>query len=233
VLSIAYDQPLAVLDGNVARVLARLNVIRGDLRRPGTWRRMQENADALLASKSPGDWNQAMMELGATVCTPRAPRCAECPVSQWCRAHALGWAHRLPAVRRKPDPVRITVAAAVFLDPRGRTLMVRQKDGALFSRLWQFPAIHSRNQDQHHPSSKQEVSEHLVRTFGVNQASLEPLASARHAVTFRDIRINPFLARVKHLPKVRGCRTPLLSGIGKLPISSATRKVVVAALARL
>ena len=153
VLSIAYGAPHAVLDGNVARVLARLGAIRGDLRRPRRWRALSAAADALLpappeavpSAGAPGDWNQAMMELGATVCTPRAPRCDACPVSRWCRAHALGIALRLPSPRRKPKPVRLALSAAVLLDPRGRTLLVRQKSGhsALFSNLWHFPAVQS------------------------------------------------------------------------------------------
>ncbi len=112
VLSIAYGEAHAVVDGNVARVLARLGAIRGDLRRPKRWRELAAAANALLpaqaapAASAPttgaGDWNQAMMELGATLCTPRAPQCAACPVAHWCRAHALGIALRLPAPRRKP-----------------------------------------------------------------------------------------------------------------------------------
>src|SRR5208282_1601319 len=90
VLSIAYDVPLAVLDGNVARVLARLRAIRGDLRAPRTWRQLQQTADDLLAHESPGDWNQALMELGEVVCTPQSPRCDACPVARSCRARIEG-----------------------------------------------------------------------------------------------------------------------------------------------
>ena len=108
VLSIAYGEPLAVLDGNVARVLVRLAAASGDVREPRLWRRLADAASGLLDAEAPGDWNQAMMELGATVCTPRTPRCAECPVAHWCRARALGIADSLPAARRKPKTVRVT-----------------------------------------------------------------------------------------------------------------------------
>ncbi len=112
VLSIAYGEPKAVLDGNVARVLARLGAVRGELRAPALWRELELTAQALLAPNAPGDWNQAMMELGATVCTPKSPRCGECPVSKWCSARKLGIAHRIPAPRKK----RIDSAC----DSRGR-----------------------------------------------------------------------------------------------------------------
>src|ERR1700689_2135691 len=90
VLSIAYDVPLAVLDGNVARVLARIKAIRGDLRAPKNWRSLTAAAQNFLATHAPGDWNQSLMELGEVICTPQSPRCGECPVAGHCRAYAQG-----------------------------------------------------------------------------------------------------------------------------------------------
>src|ERR1700719_3267520 len=81
VLSIAYDAPLAVLDGNVARVLARLGAVRGDLRAQRAWRSLSETAQQLLAREAASDWNQALMELGQTICTPQSTQCAAWPVS--------------------------------------------------------------------------------------------------------------------------------------------------------
>lgn len=227
VLSIAYGEPLAALDGNVARVLARLGAVRGNLRQPKTWRRLNGMADKLLARNAPGDWNQAMMELGATLCTPRAPRCSQCPITQWCRARSLGLVNKLPTARPKTRAVRLTLAAAVLLDPRGRTLVMRREDGALFSRLWQFPAVEAAR------NARLEISRHLERTLGLGRIPLEPIATARHAVTFRDIRFTPFLARIKRLPQKECARTPRLAELDRLPISSATQKIAAAALAAL
>src|SRR3984957_3809741 len=125
VLSIAYDVPLAVLDGNVARVLARLHAIRGDLRVPRTWRALTEKADQLLARKAASDWNQALMELGEVICTPKSPRCLVCPVMQSCRAYAEGISGEIPAPRKKRAPVAMTIAAVILLDSKGRTLLGR------------------------------------------------------------------------------------------------------------
>ncbi len=264
VLSIAYDQPLAVLDGNVARVLARLRAVRGDLRQPKKWRRLQKTASRLLAPKASGDWNQAMMELGATLCTPRAPRCEACPVARWCRARSLGIAERLPSARRKPPTVRMTLAAAVLLDAEGRTLMVRQNENALFSRLWQFPAValtakaplhmlaaearltgdfglgENFRSGTRHPAAGRdpgaELASHLA-AFGLQDVRLEPIATSgatsRHAVTFHNIRLAPYIARVARLPEIAGTRAPRLTELHRLPISSATRKIAAAALASL
>jgi A/G-specific adenine glycosylase len=234
ILSLAYQEPLAALDGNVARVLARLGAVRSDVRQPKLWRRLAEEAGALLAREAPGEWNEAMMELGATVCTPASPRCGLCPVARWCRAHSLGIAEQLPAARRKVSPVKITVAAAVLLDPRGRTLMVRQPngDGALFARLWQFPAIQA---DGDAPRAlRDHLAALLPRSSKPNAKALEtemqPLAPARHTVTFRNIRLLPYLVRVSRLPPVASARTPRLIHWDRLAVSSATRKIAKAAL---
>jgi A/G-specific adenine glycosylase len=226
VLSIAYDVPLAVLDGNVARVLARIGAIRGDLRAPRRWQHLGATADKLLARDAPGDWNQALMELGETICTPRGPRCRECPISRACRARKLGLTDTIPAPRKKRALIRIKIAAAILQDPRGRTLLVEDPgahDDVLFSRMWQFPALEvSRD-------PKQELENHLRATLGLSAPiTLEPLPAARHGVTFRNITLLPFLARVVQLPALPRTRILPLSRLGQLPISSATRKIAAA-----
>jgi len=229
VLSIAYGAPHAVLDGNVARVLARLGALRGDLRAPGLWRKLEAAAQDLLARKDAGDWNQSMMELGATVCTPKSPRCGECPVEKWCRARKLGIAEELPTARKKRATVEVTLAAAVLLDPHGRTLLARHLDGdgALFSRMWQFPALETTGTD-----AGAALAAHLREKFGVTgESKLTPLATARHAVTFRSIRLEPYLVRVARLPRVVGARIVSLGQIRRLPISNATQKIAKAAIA--
>ena len=230
VLSIAYDQPFAVLDGNVARVLARLGAIRGDLREPRRWRELGKRAQNLLAPESPGDWNQALMELGETVCTPQIPRCAACPVAHPCRARAMQLTGEIPAPRRRRAPVKIRIAAAILCDPRGRTILVRDPgahDDVLFSRMWQFPAV----QVARHPET--ELAAHVREVFRLNGVplELEPLPAARHGVTFRNISLLPFLARVEELPVRPRTRVLALSRLGRLPVSSATRKIAAAAMA--
>ena len=229
VLSIAYDVPLAVLDGNVARVLARLGAIRGDLRATRRWRQLADTAQTLLARNAPGDWNQSLMELGETICTPQIPRCDVCPVSRWCLARASNLTREIPAPRPKRATVKIRIAAAILLDPRGRTLLVRDPgahDGVLFSRMWQFPAVEVSRKP------KPELAKHLREILNIDAAllDLEALPAARHGVTFRNITLLPFLARVPRLPKRARTRVLPLGRIAQLPVSSATRKIAAAAL---
>lgn len=227
-LSIAYGVPLAALDGNVARVLARLCGIRGDLRAPLRWGRLQSLAQQLLAPDNAGDWNQALMELGETVCTPRTPSCGGCPLAISCRALRLGLASVIPAPRRKVAPRRVSIAAAILRDPRGRTLLVCDPgahDDVLFSRLWQFPAVEA---GRH---ARRRIAEHLRERFGFADIALRPLPRARHGVTFRRMVLLPFLATVSALPRVPRTRILPLTRVGELPISSATRKLAAAATA--
>jgi A/G-specific adenine glycosylase len=228
VLSIAYDVPLAVLDGNVARVLARVGALRGDLRQPRRWQSLAAQSQRLLATRTPGDWNQALMELGETVCTPQSPHCESCPIAAFCRAHSLGLTHAIPAPRKKRAPVKIRIAAAILRDPHGRTILVKDPgahDRVLFSRMWQFPAVEVAR------DARAELKEHVRELFSVDVPALEPLPHARHGVTFRNIALLPFLARVPELPKRPRTRILSLDRLAQIPISSATRKIAAAAIA--
>ena len=245
ILSIAFDVPLAALDGNAARVLARVFAVSGELRAPKTWQGLAGAAQTLLLSRAPGDWNQAMMELGETTCTQRLPNCAACPIARHCKARALGIAEKLPTSRQKRAPARVHIAAAVLLDSRGRTLLTKipgAHDSVLFSRLWQFPAIAiAANGDAAHDPARSasnnqvknpanELAGHLRASLGIANQPLTPLPLAAHTVTFRKITLAPFLARVAHLPRRPNCRILPLAKLARLPISSATQKIARAVL---
>jgi A/G-specific adenine glycosylase len=243
ILSIAFGERHAVLDGNVARVLARLNAVRGDLRDAQRWQALQESADSLLDAKSPSDWNQGMMELGAVICTPRSPQCLLCPVSKFCRARRLGLAESLPEKRKTRSRMEITLAAAVVLDTHGRTLLLpppqasgkqatHEEVAALVSKMWHFPTVSIEK------SAAVELQEFLTKLLSLpareKQLRLEPLSKARHCVTYRDIVILPFRVLVPKLPQIPGAKAILLSelaALSSLAVSNLTRKVACAALA--
>jgi A/G-specific adenine glycosylase len=238
VLSMAFREPLAVLDGNVARVLARLEALRGDLRRPQRWRELQTRADALLARQAPGDWNQAMMELGATLCTPKAPQCLLCPVAQFCRARQLGIAHELPDKREKRAPARVQLSVAVFLDARRNSLLLppptaRPKSKAddhvpsLVAKLWHFPTVSAGGNPER--ALEEFLAAHLPRK-DASMLRPEPLARVRHTVTYRQITVTPFLLRTTCIPRISGGKQVALEEIPGLPISNLTRKVARAAI---
>ena len=240
ILSIAYQKKHAVLDGNVARVIARLNAIRGDLRANGTWQKLQKAADCLLQERLPGDWNQAMMELGATLCSPRSPQCLLCPVSEFCEARKKGLVDLIPAKRGKRSTVEITLASLVLVDARGKTLLLgppnaAQKSAApgdvhtLVSRMWHFPTI-AVPQDRAVAELKKFAEESLFSGRSL-RSEFFPLKKVRHAVTYRSITIFPFRAEVEKLPRVSSARAFPLADLSAVAISNLTRKVARAAMA--
>ena len=136
IASIAYGQVVPAVDGNVRRVLSRLF----DLEDP-TAASLRKRAGELLDPDRPGDWNQALMELGATVCTPRSPRCTVCPLTGECRALAEGTQELRPASKRRPRVRTVSYAVLVALNPDGELLLVRRPDDGLLGGLWEFPAV--------------------------------------------------------------------------------------------
>ena len=133
VASIAFGEAVAAVDGNVRRVVSRLF----DEPIPtSAW--LRGAASALLDPRRPGDWNQAMMDLGATVCVPRAPRCEACPLERWCAARAAGTQVDRPARVERRAPRAVTFALAV-LHADGRVLLERRPAGGLLGGMWAFP----------------------------------------------------------------------------------------------
>jgi A/G-specific adenine glycosylase len=239
ILSIAFGEKHAVLDGNVARVLARLHAVRGNIREPRQWQGLQKSADRLLEPESPGDWNQAVMELGATLCTPRSPQCLLCPVAQFCEGRRLGIVESLPEKRMKRATVEVTLAAAVFADGKGQTLLLpppkntKEKAAAdhvptLVSKMWHFPTLSMTGE----PAEKLVgFLQKLIPGDRSRKWQLVPAGKVRHAVTYRAITLLPFLIEVKNLPDVSGARQVRLLDVSSLPVSNLTRKVARAALA--
>jgi A/G-specific adenine glycosylase len=140
IASIAFDQPVAALDGNIRRVLARLAAMREPADAPAVQARLWRLAEDLLATASPGDFNQALMELGARVCTPRAPDCRACPVLNHCRAARAGLQQAIPVRRpRRAAPQVSALAAAIRHD--GRYLLLRRGPRGLLAGLWGLPTV--------------------------------------------------------------------------------------------
>ena len=136
VASIAYQQPEPVVDGNVSRVLHRLHD------RPNIApRELRELARKMVPADRPGDFNQALMELGATICTPRAPLCAQCPVQKHCSAFANGTQLERPAPKvAKAIPTR-EFNTVILRDSNGRVLLRQRPETGLLAGLWEFPEI--------------------------------------------------------------------------------------------
>ena len=137
IASIAFDKPVPAVDGNVIRVVSRLRGIRENVGIPSVRRMLEGEAAALVPQERPGDFNQAVMDLGATVCTPGTPACEKCPLQECCDACAAGDAEDLPVLPQKNPPKVIDYA--VYLIFSGNRVLMRQRTEALLRGLWVFP----------------------------------------------------------------------------------------------
>ena len=139
IASIAYDIPVPAVDGNVIRVMSRLYGIRTDALEPATRKHIESLAAALVPAERPGDHNQAVMDLGATVCVPGTPDCARCPLSAFCDAFRTGDAASLPVLpKAKPPKV---IPYAVLLIRSGDRVLMRRRTEKLLQGLWCFPML--------------------------------------------------------------------------------------------
>jgi len=142
VLSIAFNQPFAVMDGNVKRVLARLYAIKEDIRDVKTQKKVQSLMDRLLPQEHAGEFNEAMMEIGATICKPSSPMCNNCPLSTQCQALKKKLVEKLPYKSpRQSIPTRSSLACIII--HRDRYLIAKRPQHQMLAGLWEFPVLKS------------------------------------------------------------------------------------------
>jgi len=144
ILSIAFNRPVPAVDGNVMRVLSRFFLLEDDVAKPSTRTRMEQLARKLIPRERPGDFNQAMMDLGATVCTPKNPGCLICPVMERCAARLQGREKSLPAKSKAGKP-RAEYRAVALVEGTGEhagKILIRQRpDAGLLAGLWELPHV--------------------------------------------------------------------------------------------
>jgi A/G-specific adenine glycosylase len=218
VASIAFREPVGVLDGNVERVMARRLAFAGSVKRSSARRLLLEAVADLLDPARPGDSNQALMELGATLCKPRNPRCGDCPLAEGCRARAAGEPERYPEAKARPRPVAIAVAAAAVANGDRLLLVRRDDDEELMPGLWELPALESELPDP----------ERFRQRYGGDWRFGAPRARVRHSITFRALTITAYAAEWSPAELAEG------SGRGwfaarealELPLTGAARKLV-------
>ena len=188
VLSLAFGVPLAVLDGNVIRVLARVFAVEADSKKPATRAALQNVATALLDREHPGRFNESVMELGATVCTPRSPACPVCPLREVCAAYAAGDPEAFPVVpKRKPVPHR-SVAVGLVRNGEGRYLIQRRPEDGLLGGLWEFPGGKVERGESPRDACRRELAEEL----GIEVEVGPEVARVDHAYSHFTVTLHAF-----------------------------------------
>ena len=223
IASIAYDTPAPIVDGNVARVFARVFHLEQAIDSPPVQKQLWSLAEVLVPSRSPGDFNQALMELGALVCTPKSPGCPVCPLRKQCEAYAHGDAESLPVKLPKKKPREVT-HVVVAVRRNGKYLFEQRPAKGLWSNMWQLPTWEELPEDiissctnsrrvtrggktSRHPAPPaydaaaitevSAVRDWFSDRFGVTPGPLTPVHDFIHQTTHRTIRFVVLAAEVK------------------------------------
>ncbi len=222
VLSIAFGQPLPIVDGNVRRVMARFLRIESEIKGKTLeqlWETLSQCVASPEARRRASDFNQALMELGALVCTPRNPQCGNCPLNRTCRAYASGTAEDLPVrtAKRKVEEWSFHVAVA----SRGTKFLLKLNQEESFLRgFWEFPRVSCQEEAQ--------LRDAFGRVHGIRLRKTAGLSMVRHQITFRKLSFHPFLAELESpLPKEGFAWAEL--GDSAYPVPAYVRKIERAA----
>ncbi|MBW2413186.1 MAG: A/G-specific adenine glycosylase [Deltaproteobacteria bacterium] len=223
VRSIAFGEHAPIVDGNVKRVLARLTA-EAELGDAENW----DLAEALVPPSRPrgrpDQFNQALMELGATVCTPRSPRCTDCPVRSLCRAAERGTPEAFPRPARRASPREVEALGAI-VSRRGRLLLTRRPSKGMLGGLWEVPCVGG--------DSLSGLVAEIERRTGLRTRDPRPVGSVRHAfthraLTLRVVSLQPEPGRLRRASRdaARFCSS---AEVADLPLSVLMRKTLALA----
>ena len=223
IASIAYDQAVPAVDGNVIRVVSRLKGIRENVGIPSVKRRLTAEAAALVPRERPGDFNQALMDLGSAVCTPGTPDCDACPLRVFCDAFAAGDAETLPELPRKNPPR--TIEYDLLLVFSGHRVLVRQRTEAMLQGLWIFPMLEGRRALSALPAAAR-------RRLSIPLSKADFLGDARHVFSHQiwQMRIYALTTDADDAPE--GWRFVTPDELRALPLPTAVAKARAFAMER-
>ena len=218
IASIAFDQPVPAVDGNVIRVVSRLRGIRENVGVPSVRRALEGEASALVPADRPGDFNQAVMDLGATICTPGTPSCEKCPLQAECDAYAAGDAEDLPVLPRKNPPKVLDYTICLIFS--GDRVLMRQRTEAMLRGLWVFPMIEGKTTLRQLPSAVRKLTKLAVS--GVVSAG-----EAKHVFTHQVWQMQLYTMSVPEDAQApAGYRFVPVEEMGDLAIPTAVKAAV-------
>jgi len=221
VLSLAYGKPLPVIDANVRRVLMRVLGLRGTAV-ASVDKTLHAFLEKVFSKDSPGEFNQAMMELGALVCRSRNPQCLACPVREFCRAAREGTQEIIP----RPRKLRLEKieAAIAVIEKDGRILIQKRPAGGLLAGLWEFPGGKVEPGESLRSALRREIREEL----GVEVEDVRRLTTVRHAYTRFLVTLHAYACRIRDQDFRTGSRRRwvTLTSIRKYPLPSGSVKIV-------
>ncbi len=227
ILCFAFGGQVPTVEANVNRVLCRLYGIRTPLEQARTRKMIYGLAAGLVPRKDPSSFNQGLMDLGATVCTPRKPACSQCPLAGHCESRKLGVQEALPLKGKKGPLPHKRMTAAIIMDRKRRFLIVQRPPRGLLGGLWKFPGGECRAGETLDGALKRTVKEEL----GIRAYVKRPLASVNHTYTHFHTTLHGFHCRRVGEPESPGCyrwEWAAMPDLGGLPFSKVDRKIMEA-----
>lgn len=226
IASIAFGHDQPSLDGNVARVLARVFNVRKAADTPGGKATLWKLAEANLPKGRAGEYNQALMDLGATVCIPRRPRCGSCPVADLCVARRLGTQSRLPVLTaRRAIPRRIVASAAICR--RGRVLIRRRRPEGLLGGMWSFPSVQVSTPDARQRGRGAAPVAALKRRLGLRAAKCSRIAILQHAYTHYRVTVYAYSCEVDRTSPNSDYRWVRIDDLANYPMGKIDRQIAI------
>ena len=215
IASIAFGQRVPAVDGNVIRVVSRVRGIRENVGVPSVRRRLQQEAAALVPQARPGDFNQAMMDLGATVCVPGTPSCERCPVAALCDAYHAGDAEELPELPRRNPPREMDYDLCLIFS--GNRVLMRQRTERMLQGLWVFPML-----EEHH--TPRQLPGLVRRSLGLRVSAPEAAGEARHVFTHQVWHMRLYMMKAEKSGAPEGWRYVTLEEMDALALPTAVGK---------
>lgn len=226
ILSFAFHQKKAAVDGNVMRVLARYFEVHEEINHPAVRKKIEQLAQFLLPDQEPWVIVEALIELGATICQ-KTPKCSACPLQTDCRAFKAGLAHHLPLKSKRHPPQQLYRAVAV-IEAQGLYLVHRGRKGAIMADLYEFPYFPTDKQGL----TPEEFHALALRELDLNLTPKEALPSLSHTFTQYRTRLDPYVFAYSHLKPRPGAEWLTLDQLQKKPFSSGHKRILHMLLSR-
>lgn len=232
IASIAFSDPVPVLDGNVIRVLSRLFDLDADVTRPKVRDALWDLAGRLVPTDAPGTFNEALMELGALVCTPQGPDCGVCPLTRTCLARRRGTTAERPVITPKRPPRPVQIQAAHIRHAQRGLLLTQNPPQGLFGGLWSCP-IYPRDAKRSAPAGTRGLSRAMASDLGLEVRLGPRMAEFEHVLTHRRLQVSVFPGELvstgtipRNHPNARWIRS--LDQLASLGLARLTRRILEA-----
>jgi len=223
ILSIAFNQPEPAVDGNVMRVLSRIFNIHDDISVGRTRKSFEEIVREIISEEDPSSFNQALMELGALICTPKSPMCMFCPVMEHCEAYEEGIQEQLPVKAKKAKQKKKPYKSVIIKNEKGEVIIEKRPETGLLANLWQFPMIPGQIK------TNEEAEQWLNKEYGLDITVDKKVGDVRHVFSHIIWEIDVYEAMTyQSVKKIKDQRLRMVSReeIDKFPFPVSHQKMM-------